>query len=59
MYWAGDRISLDGSTLEGWTAGAQNFWVMPGILALIVAAFFFALFWDKTTDEYELVEERV
>ena len=24
---------------------------MPGIVALIVAAFFFALFWDKTTDQ--------
>lgn len=51
LGWWGDRITLDGATTDGWLAGAQSFWVMPGIVALIVAAFFFALFWDKTTDQ--------
>jgi len=51
LGWWGDSISLDGSTAEGWLAGAQSFWVMPGIVALAVAGLFFVLFWDKEADD--------
>lgn len=40
----GDRIELDGSTQEGWLAGAQQFWLMPSALALAVAILFALLF---------------
>lgn len=48
LGWWGDKIQLDGSTTEGWLDGAQSFWVMPGIVALVIAVFFFAFFWDKS-----------
>ncbi|MCR9133596.1 MAG: MFS transporter [bacterium] len=51
LGWWGDSIALDGSTSEGWLSGAQSFWVMPGILALGVAALFFLTFWDKEADD--------
>jgi nucleoside transporter len=51
LGWWGDNIQLDGSSAEGWFEGAQAFWVMPGIVALAVALFFFLTFWDKDTDE--------
>lgn len=44
LGWWGDRIALDGSTQAGWMAGAFDFWVMPGVLALGVAGMFFLLF---------------
>jgi nucleoside transporter len=50
LGWWGDRISLDGSTQEGWLEGAASFWIMPGVFALVVAVFFFFFFWD---DEVE------
>ena len=50
LGWWGDRISLDGATTAGWLEGAQSFWVMPGIVALAVAVFFFVFFWDKNAD---------
>ncbi len=50
LGWWGDNIALDGSTSEGWLSGAQSFWVMPGIVALGVAALFFLTFWDKEAD---------
>ena len=34
LGWWGDSIQLDGSTTEGWLAGATSFWVMPAIFAL-------------------------
>lgn len=51
LGWWGDSIALDGSTSEGWLSGAQSFWVMPGIVALAVAALFFLTFWDKKADD--------
>ncbi|HBX67089.1 MAG: MFS transporter [Balneola sp.] len=57
LGWWGDNISLDGSTTAGWMESAASFWVMPAILALVVAVVFFALFWDKEVeDEQELKE---
>ncbi|MBO6794579.1 MAG: MFS transporter [Balneolaceae bacterium] len=50
LGWWGDNIALDGSTSEGWLSGAQSFWVMPGVVALGVAALFFLTFWDKEAD---------
>ncbi len=47
LGWWGDRIALDGSTQMGWMTGAFDFWVMPGVLALTVAALFFVLFRDE------------
>ena len=44
LGWWGDKIALDGSTQMGWMAGAFDFWVMPGVLALGVAGMFFLLF---------------
>ena len=45
-YW-GDQIALDPTTREGWIAGAQQFWLMPAVLAAGVAVLFFLTFWDK------------
>jgi nucleoside transporter len=57
LGWWGDNINLDGSTTAGWMESAASFWVMPAILALVVAVVFFALFWDKEVeDEQELKE---
>jgi len=57
LGWWGDNINLDGSTTAGWMESATSFWVMPAILALVVAVVFFALFWDKEVeDEQELKE---
>lgn len=56
LGWWGDNINLDGSTKAGWLEGASSFWVMPAILALVVAVVFFALFWDKVDDKQELKE---
>jgi MFS family permease len=47
LGWWGDKIALDGSTQMGWMAGAFDFWVMPGVLALGVAGLFFILFRDE------------
>jgi nucleoside transporter len=45
-FW-GDRLGLDPSTKDGWLADGQAFWMMPAVFALVVAALFFATFWDK------------
>lgn len=57
LGWWGDNIQLDGSNTAGWLEGARAFWVMPGIVALVVAAFFFVFFWDKTADSESETQE--
>lgn len=57
LGWWGDNIGLDGSTKAGWLDGAAYFWVMPAILALVVAIVFFALFWDKEVDDKQELKE--
>lgn len=47
LGWWGDRIALDGSTQAGWLAGAADFWVMPGLLAMGIAGMFFLMFKDE------------
>jgi len=47
LGWWGDSIALDGSSMAGWLDGAFTFWIMPAIIALAVAALFFATFWEK------------
>lgn len=49
-FW-GDKISLDGSTREGWAEGALQFWGMPAIAALAIAVIFFISFHDKKAEE--------
>lgn len=51
LGWWGDNIELDGATREGWLEGAASFWIMPAILALIVAVFFYFFFWDDKVEE--------
>lgn len=46
LGWWGDRLALDGSTASGWLADAFAFWVMPGVLAAVVALVFMLLFKD-------------
>lgn len=57
LGWWGDNINLDGSTKAGWLEGASSFWVMPAILALVVAVVFFALFWDKEVEDKQELKE--
>ena len=57
LGWWGDRIQLDGSTTEGWLAGAATFWTMPAIFALAIAIIFFLFFWEKNGDAKEPVAE--
>jgi nucleoside transporter len=56
LGWWGDNIALDGSTTAGWMEGARAFWVMPGIVALIVAVIFLLTFWDKEVDSESMAE---
>ena len=46
----GDHLKLDPSSLEGWTAGAKTFWLLPAGVALGVAVLFTVLFSDKSAD---------
>ncbi len=50
LGWWGDNIGLDGSTREGWVAGAKAFWMMPALFALAVAVVFALAFRDRTVD---------
>ena len=43
----GDRIELD-PTKEGWLVGAKQFWLMPSLFAVAVAAMFYGLFRDDS-----------
>ena len=45
-YWA-EHIELDPTTREGWSAGAQQYWLLPAGLAVGVAVLFALTFWDK------------
>ena len=47
-FW-GDRIGLDPTTTEGWTADAQQFWLLPAGIAAAVAVLFFLTFWDRSS----------
>lgn len=51
LGWWGDRIALDGSTREGWLAGARAFWIMPSLFALGVAVVFFVAFRDREAEK--------
>ncbi|MDR9388057.1 MAG: MFS transporter [Balneolaceae bacterium] len=57
LGWWGDSIQLDGSTTEGWLAGATSFWIMPAIFALAIAVIFFLFFWEKNEEVEEPVAE--
>lgn len=57
LGWWGDSIQLDGSTTEGWLAGAASFWIMPAIFALAIAVIFFLFFWEKNGEVEEPVAE--
>jgi len=46
----GDHLKLDPSSIEGWTAGAKAFWLLPAGVALGVAVLFSVLFSDKSAD---------
>lgn len=46
----GDHLKLDSSSVEGWTAGARTFWLLPSGIALGVAIIFALLFSDKSAD---------
>lgn len=48
--WGDDYLKLDSTTLEGWTAGARAFWLLPAGIALGVALLFAAMFSDKSAD---------
>ena len=54
LGWWGDRIGLDPSTSEGWTASARMFWLMPAGIAFAVAVLFAVAFWDKSADKAEM-----
>ncbi len=57
LGWWGDSIQLDGSTTEGWLAGAATFWIMPAIFALAIAIIFFLFFWEKSEGSKESVAQ--
>ncbi len=46
----GDHLKLDSSSLEGWSAGAKTFWLLPAGIALAVAFIFGVFFSDKSAD---------
>ena len=58
LGWWGDNIGLDGATEQGWLDGAFAFWIMPAIMALVVAIFFFFFFWDEKV-EAETIDPNV
>ncbi len=58
LGWWGDNINLDGATEQGWLDGAFAFWIMPAVMALVVAIFFFFFFWDEKV-EAETIDPNV
>ena len=46
-FWGDKVVELDPTTQAGWESGAAMFWLMPAVFAAVVAAIFFATFWDK------------